>query len=273
MKHASDARHDRVEFGSGFLDFFSDRHASTHAAFFTGHLKPGMTVLDCGCGPGSITLDLAELVSPGQVIGLDIGAIQLELARKLQNARKVGNVEFRLGDLNQLPFGKNTFDAVFAHGVVEDSRDPVHSFSEIRPVLSNDGVFGARHGDWGGFLLATDNNYTKKAFSLFVRLMRLNGGDPYFGRRQPSCLRKAGFSRVACSASHDCWTPSLETARKVGRLMKGYFMSEELVNLALQHGLVDRKTPEKIWTALDDWGENADIFAAEAWGEAVAWKS
>ncbi len=270
MQHAVD---ERVEWGSDFLDFFSDRHASTHAAFFTSHLKPGMRILDCGCGPGSITLDLAELVSPGQVVGLDIGTTQIEKARKLQNARNVVNVEFRLGDLNQLSFDDDTFDAVFSHGVIEYSRDPVHSFAEIRRVLKSNGVFGGRHGDWGGFLLATDNSYTRKAFALFVRLMRLNGGDPYFGRRQPSYLRKAGFSRMVCSASYDCWTPNPETARRVGRLMKAYFLSEEFVNPALQRGLVDHKTLDRIQSAFDDWGENPDVFAAEAWGEAVALKS
>lgn len=270
MKQASDKR---VEWASDFLDFFSDRHSCTHAAFFTGYVKPGMSILDCGCGPGSITLDLAELVCPGQVIGLDIGTSQIEKALRLQEQRRVSNAEFCVGDLDQIPFEDNTFDAVFAHGVVEYSRDPVHSFTEIRRVLKSDGVFGGRHGDWGGFLLATDNRYAKKAFSLFVRLMRLNGGDPFFGRRQPAYLRKAGFSRMTCSASYDCWTPTLETARRVGRLMKAYFLSQEFVKPALQYGLLDGKTLDSIQSSFDDWGENPDIFAAEAWGEAVAWKS
>ncbi len=69
-----------------------------------------MSILDCGCGPGSITLDLAQLVSPGQAIGIDIESTQIEKAKMLQHARKVSNVEFRVGDLNQLPFDENTFD-------------------------------------------------------------------------------------------------------------------------------------------------------------------
>ena len=72
MKKRLHNRSERVRFGSEFLDFFSDRHASTHAAFFIDYVKPGMSILDCGCGPGSITLDLAQLVSPGKAIGIDI---------------------------------------------------------------------------------------------------------------------------------------------------------------------------------------------------------
>jgi len=263
---------ERIRFGPDFLDFFSDRHASTHAAFFTDHLESGMSILDCGCGPGSITLDLARLVSPGQAIGIDIESAHIERARALQRTRKIRNVEFRVGDLNRLQFNDNTFDAVFAHGVIEYFRDPVKAFCEIRRVLKANGVFGSRHGDWGGFLLATKNPYAKKAFSVFIRLMKKNGGDPYFGRNQVSSLRKAGFSRTISSASYDCWTPTLATARKVGQLMKAYFKSDEFVVPVLRYNLTDITTLEKIGSSFDDWGEDPDIFAAEAWGEAVAWK-
>ncbi len=273
MKERSRDSSERVKFGADFLDFFSDRHASTHAAFFVGHIKSGMSILDCGCGPGSITLDLAELVSPGQAFGIDIDAGHLERARMLQLARNVRNVEFRVGDLNQLPFDDDTFDAVFAHGVIEYFRDPVHAFAEMRRVMKSNGVLGARHGDWGGFLLTAKNPYAKKAFSVFVRLMKRNGGDPYFGRNQVSYLRKAGFARTISSASYDCWTSTPETARRVGRLMKAYFASEEFVRPVLEHNMADAGALEKMQRAFDDWGDDQNIFAAEAWGEAVAWKS
>ncbi len=273
MKNAADDTPERVKFGSDFLDFFSDRHASTHAAFFTDHVKSGMRILDCGCGPGSITIDLARLVSPGQAIGIDIEPSHIDRARTLKQARNVGNVEFLVGDLNKLPFEDGTFDAVFAHGVIEYFRDPVHAFREVRRVMKSGGVFGARHGDWGGFLLTAKNAYAKKAFSLFIRLMKKNGGDPYFGRKQVSYLRKAGFSRVISSASYDCWTPTPETARKVGSLMQAYFNSDEFVGPVSRHRMTDGITLERIQHAFEDWGEDQDIFAAEAWGEAVAWKS
>jgi len=273
MKRSFDGGLERVSFGTALLDFFSDRSASTHAAFFLGCVEAGMKILDCGCGPGSITLDLARLVFPGEAIGIDIERAHVERAQELQRERNVRNAKFQVADLHHLPFDDGTFDAVFTHGVVEYFGDPVSAFSEVRRVLKSGGVFGARHGDWGGFLLATRNRYTKKAFSLFVQLMKRNGGKPQFGRNQGSYLRQAGFSRITTSASYDCWTSNPETALKVGRLMKGYFTSKDFVIPALKHGLVDRKTLPKIQSAFDDWGKDQDVFAAEAWGESVAWKA
>lgn len=270
-KHSADSTK-RVKFTSDFLDFFSDRHAETHAAFFINYVKSGMKILDCGCGPGSITLDFAEIVAPEQAIGIDLEPAHIEKARTLQEIRKVSNIEFRAGDINKLPFADEAFDAVFTHGVIEYFRDPVHAFKEIHRVLKKGGVLGARHCDWGGFLLATTDEFTKKGFSLFIRFMEKTGGDPFFGRNQVSYLRKAGFSRIIPSASYDCWTPTLETARRVGNFMEVYFKSEEFVKPILDYGFTDKQTLQKIQASFDTWGEDPDIFAAEAWGEAVAWK-
>ena len=57
------------------------RTACVHGAFFLPYLHPGMTVLDCGCGPGTITIGLAEAVAPGEAVGVDLEASQVDRAR------------------------------------------------------------------------------------------------------------------------------------------------------------------------------------------------
>ena len=42
------------------------------AAFVAPHLRAGMRLIDCGCGPGSITVDLVQMVAPGEAIGIDL---------------------------------------------------------------------------------------------------------------------------------------------------------------------------------------------------------
>src|SRR5258708_14519711 len=96
-------------------EYVKVRRAAKWASFFIPHLRPGMTVLDCGCGVGSITLDLAELVAPGQVIGIDINEQQLNVARSQAEQRNIHNVQFELGDVHHLTYAAASFDAVFAH--------------------------------------------------------------------------------------------------------------------------------------------------------------
>ena len=50
---------------------YAKRSAESQAAFFLPHLRSGMELLDVGCGPGSITIGLAERVAPGRTIGFD----------------------------------------------------------------------------------------------------------------------------------------------------------------------------------------------------------
>ena len=62
---------------------FARRTALSQAAFFLPHLRPGMSLVDCGCGPGTITVNLAEIVVPDQVVGIDIDAGAIESAQAL----------------------------------------------------------------------------------------------------------------------------------------------------------------------------------------------
>ena len=61
---------------------FTERRAAKCAGFLLPHLQAGMRLLDCGCGPGSITLDLAAVVAPGEVVEIDLDPVSVELARK-----------------------------------------------------------------------------------------------------------------------------------------------------------------------------------------------
>ena len=94
------------------LDFMSRRTAESHAAFFLPHLKPGMRVLDCGCGPGGITVGLAQRINPGEVTGIDAGGAPLERARERASEANI-QLTFREASVYSLPFRDAEFDAVF----------------------------------------------------------------------------------------------------------------------------------------------------------------
>src|SRR5206468_2204879 len=79
--NSREACHQKDVYSVGYdaptASFFSDRRAVTHAAFFLPHVRRGMTLLDGGCGPGTITTDLAEAVAPAAVVGIDIEQLQM----------------------------------------------------------------------------------------------------------------------------------------------------------------------------------------------------
>ena len=81
----------------------SGRTAGVQGAFFLPYLHPGMTVLDCGCGPGTITIGLAEAVAPGEAVGVDLEASQIDLARAKALERGIPHLRFETGNVYDLP--------------------------------------------------------------------------------------------------------------------------------------------------------------------------
>ncbi len=261
-----------VGYDQAAADFFSRRRANTQAAFFLPHLRPGMRLLDAGCGPGTMTIDLAEIVSPGEVVGIDIEPSQIELARTTAAERGASNVRFEVSDLYSLPFPDEAFDAVFLHGVLEHLRDPVRGLREVLRVLKRGGVLGARHADFGGFLLEPAPSPLDQFVPLFERLMLHNGADPRTGRHQLRWLTVAGLTRIEMSASYDCWTSAPEQKRVSVQFLQSLVSDSDFSRQLLAAGLADRGLLEKLRLAFAAWEKNPVSFAAEAWTEAVAWK-
>src|SRR5437764_13132870 len=92
----------------------SQRTAEEAAAFLLPELRPGMRLLDVGCGPGSIPRGLAERVAPGEVIGIDLSRETLAAARDEAGARGVTNLRYEAASGYQLPDDDASFDAAYA---------------------------------------------------------------------------------------------------------------------------------------------------------------
>jgi SAM-dependent methyltransferase len=109
----------------------------------TVDIKPGETVIDLGSGAGNDVFIAQRLVGKtGTVIGIDMTQAMIEKAK--QNANKLGykNVEFRLGDIEQLPIDDNTADVVVSNCVINLVPDKLKAFQEINRVLKPGGRFG-----------------------------------------------------------------------------------------------------------------------------------
>lgn len=186
-------------------DFMSRRSVQTHGQFFLSYLTPDVSVLDCGCGPGSITLSMAPLVAPGKVVGVDFGSSQIERATSSAVRAGIKNAEFRTADCYSLPFGDGSFDRVFSHALMEHLSDPVRAMKELHRVLKPRGIVGVCSPDWGGFVLAPPSAELSAAVDAYTDLQAKNGGDAQVGRKLGSYLAEAGFSNSQMSARYECY--------------------------------------------------------------------
>jgi len=108
------------------------------ATGFLDSIAPGSTLLDAGCGSGRYTMALARL-TPARVIGLDLGATSLERARRIASDARIANVEFRAGNVLELPFADASIDCVFSNGVLHHTGDTIRGLREMHRVLKPGG--------------------------------------------------------------------------------------------------------------------------------------
>ncbi|MDZ4287004.1 MAG: methyltransferase domain-containing protein, partial [Prosthecobacter sp.] len=182
--------------------FMSRRTAGTHAAFALPFFRAGMRILDCGCGPGSITMGIAERVMPGGVTGIDLSGSQLTQAR--DRAATLGvRAEFYEADAYNIPFQASSFDGVFSHALFEHLASPHEALRELYRVLKPGGFIALRSPDWGGFVLQPLDSDLAQTLAAYQEMQRANGGDVYAGRKLPAWLAEAGFKYVVPSASYE----------------------------------------------------------------------
>src|SRR5687768_14024627 len=87
-----------------------ERMAANCAGLLLARLQPGMRLLDCGCGPGSITFGLAAAVAPGEVVGIDLDPGSIDVARQQAAEQRMANVRFEVANIYVLPFPAGSFD-------------------------------------------------------------------------------------------------------------------------------------------------------------------
>lgn len=254
------------------VKFMKHRTAASHATFFIPYLHSGMRLLDCGCGPGSITLDLAEIVAPGEVVGIDIAEHQLEQAKVSARERQLANVRFETANIYDLPFPEGSFDAVFSHALLEHLEEPVKAIRGMYRVLKPGGLLGLKNPDFAGDLIWPSTPALEHLMhETLVQLYKHNGGNPFVGRCLKSLLHQAGLVEVVASASYECHgTP--ESIQFITDIFLNWLPSEAFAGQAIQLGLLDPSGIDKVVATWKEWGTHPDAFWARAWCEVVGWK-
>jgi SAM-dependent methyltransferase len=250
-----------------FEAWLAVKAASREGAFFLPHPRAGMRVLDAGRGPGSITVGLAEVVAPGEVIGVDLRPAMVEQARARAAGRDVANVRFEVANVYALPFPDGAFDAALACGLLIGLREPVAALREIRRVLRPGGGVGLRDADMGADIFTPMTPLLERWWALRPRILRRDGGQP-LGRHHRRRLLEAGFARAEAWASPSNGGSPAE-ARQHAAFFKAQLTGQ--ARPAIAAGWLDQSTVDAIAGELDRWAERPDAFSARIWCEAVGW--
>ncbi|MFJ6136206.1 methyltransferase domain-containing protein [Kitasatospora sp. NPDC092286] len=246
------------------------RTAADSAAYLLPRLRPGQALLDVGCGPGTITADLAELVGPGgRVVAVDTSAEVLEQAARYVAGRGLSNVVFEVADVHGLPYADGEFDVVHAHQVLQHVTGPVAALREMRRVVAEDGVVAARDVDYATMTWYPEAPGLDRWLALYRRIARANGGEPDAGRRLLSWARQAGFSEVTVSSSS--WTYATPEQREWwGGLWADRIVSSGIAATAVAEGYADPAELERIAAGWRDWAAAGDGWFAMLHGEVLA---
>lgn len=246
------------------------RTADKNAAFLLPFVKPGMTLLDAGCGPGSITIGLAEKVSPGEVVGIDISDDALDSARTLAVERGVANVRFETADVYALPYEDASFDAAFSYAMLQHLADPLAALREIRRVLKPNGVIGLGDADLSGTLLHPMSPALQRALDLSIELRLRDNGTPDAGRRLRELLHAAGFSRNAASVVADA-IGTKEAAAQTAEWQAAYLEAPPFITHITSLGLATETEMREMAAAWRTWGTAPGAFWARFWCQCLAW--
>jgi SAM-dependent methyltransferase len=242
------------------------RTAEDSAAYLLPHLTPGLSVLDIGCGPGTITADLAALVAPGPVVAVDQFADVLNVARAESQRRSLSNVSFATADVHKLDFPDAAFDVVHAHQVLQHVADPVQALREMRRVCRPGGIVAARDADYAGFIWFPQLPALDLWRDLYRQAARANRGEPDAGRRLLSWALAAGFDDITPTGSIWCYATAAPR-EWWGGMWADRILHSGVAREMLDLGLATTAQLEEISAAWRGWAAAPDGWLSIPHGE------
>lgn len=241
------------------------RTAENSAPHLLPVLRPGLDLLDVGCGPGTITVDLAARVAPGRVLGLDLSPDPLDEARDAA-ARAGVAVDFAVGDVYALDLPDDTFDVVHAHQVLQHLTDPVAALRELARVCRPGGVVAVRDVDYATFTWFPANPGLDRWLEVYYGVARANGAEPDAGRRLVAWAHAAGLRDLTATTSSWCYASPAER-RWWGDSWAGRATASSFAEQAVAYGLAAPEELDELAAAWRTWRDADDGWLGMMHGE------
>lgn len=232
---------------------WASRTLESHGDFVQPWLRPGLDVLDLGCGPGTITLGLAEAVLPGRVTGIDASHTAIETAQRLAAGLERVNVTFRTGNAYELPFPDASFDLVFCHALLEHLARPAEALAEIHRVLRPGGIAALASTDWNQVLVAPGSPALGFALESYRILQEQKGGCTEAGAWLGPWAADAGWDVLENGTHYEAWDEPREIGHHIAAQLEQAGASRQAV----------------IWRT---WSRGDEATFAQAWGHVIARK-
>jgi ubiquinone/menaquinone biosynthesis C-methylase UbiE len=247
------------------------RTAENSAAYLLPVLAPGQQLLDVGCGPGTITIDLAMCVLPGLVVGLDRSERVIEVARDAALEAGAANVSFDVGDVYTLPYEDASFDVVHAHQVLQHLSDPVAALREMKRVTRPGGVVAVRDADYSAMAWYPPSAGLDEWRALYHEVTQANHAEADAGRRLLSWVRQAGFDPGGIVPSAGVWCYATPEDRSWwSDLWADRAVASRFAEQAIGYGLADDVALEHLAEAWREWGRSDDGWFSILHGEVLA---
>jgi SAM-dependent methyltransferase len=244
------------------------RTAENSAAYVLPFLKPGMDLLDVGCGPGTLTTDLARAVAPGRVVGVDLDAGVVAEAEQTAAASGV-TIHFAAGDFATVVSPDDRFDVVHAHQVLQHVDDPVGTLRRMAQLTRPGGIVAARDADYPAMAWFPREPLLDRWLDLYLAITARNDANADGGRQLLHWSQQAGFQDVAYTTS--TWTfHSPEDLAWWTSLWADRVTSSRLAHSAVHYGFATTEELQDMAEAWRDWGTRPGAVFVVMHGELIA---
>ena len=262
--------HYTLGYGQSSMDWMESRTADRHGAFLLPYLRPGMRLLDCGCGPGTLTIGFAQHIAPGEAIGIDRESSQFAPVVSEAERESISNLHFEAGDIYALPFDDASFDVVFGSAVLGSVADADRVVQEMVRVLKPGGLLALKEFDHGADIIWPQSDIISRSIEFYHRLRLQNGHEPHAGRKLKAYMIAHGCRIDYVHAYFDQQTKEAELKTYIDR---NNGLHREI--LGPQYCALGWCTPEEVDEIITEWekfAENPASIYLATWLEGVGVK-
>jgi SAM-dependent methyltransferase len=165
-------------------------------------ISAGDRCLDLGCGGGHVTRELAlRAGEKGFVLGIDVDATVLELARKDLRAAGISGVELRRADATELR--ESDYNVAYTRFLLSHLAEPARVIQSMADALKPGGVAIIEDIDFSGYFCEPPHRAHDRWVQLYRETVRRRGGNADLGPKLPALLQRAGLERIGVSISQE----------------------------------------------------------------------